>query len=64
MTEKTFPGGRRHEMGPSNQPTALWINGDVVAAADAACKLLGCSRSELVRNAIRNAAMGMAVKRG
>ena len=50
-------------MAERTPPTPLWINQNELHRINRACKLLGCSRSELIRDAIRLAAMEK-VRRG
>ena len=46
------------------EPTPIWMDERTIARVGAAAEFLGCSRSELIRNAIRSAAMLQATSRG
>lgn len=58
MAEKWVPTERER-----TKPSNLWLSGELIARTDRAAVFLGCSRSELIRSAIRYAAIEQ-VKRG
>lgn len=46
------------------EPTPLWLTPRDLRRVDRAAEFMGCSRSELIRNAIRMAAFEKAARRG